>query len=192
MTGRSDRRMRQDFWFVSLLLLAAVAGCGPLNVRTLGWTLAGLDIARMIFGGSAGPDEGPPKPDFLDALGEGVVRSYQDEAELRQRWLREAYRRAERPVIETVMSLEALDEDRFDRMWKTDLAAHEARAGDLLLDLADGMDFRLETRLVPRGVLDRRVTLELRSVSRFEAMERVCAVIGIHAEPVSSAVVEVQ
>ena len=185
MTPSSDRRMRQDFWFVSLLLLAAVAGCGPLNVRTLGWTLAGLDIARMIFGGSAGPDEGPPKPDFLDALGEGVVRSYQDEAELRQRWLREAYRRAERPVIETVMSLEALDEDRFDRMWKTDLAAHEVRAGDLLLELAEGMELHLETRLVPRGVLDRRVTLDLRGVSRFEAMERVCDAVGIHAEPVS-------
>ena len=186
MTGRSDRRMRRDVWGVSLLLMAAVAGCGPLNVRSLGWALSGLDIVRMLFGGSAGPDEGPPKPDFLDALGEGVVRSYQDEAELHQRWLAEAYRRHQRPSIETVMSLEAVDEDRFDRMWKTDLAAHEARAGDLLLDLADGMDFRLETRLVSRGVLDRRVTLDLRGVSRFEAMERVCAAIGIHADPVSS------
>jgi hypothetical protein len=35
-------------------------------------------------------------------------------------------------------------------------------------------------------VLDRRVTLDLRGVSRFEAMERVCAAIGIHADPVSS------
>lgn len=185
MTGRSDRRMRRDVWGVSLLLMAAVAGCGPLNVRSLGWALSGLDIVRMLSGSSVGPADAPPKPGFLDALGGAIVRSYQDEAELRQRWLREAYRRAERPVIETVMSLEALDEDRFDRMWKTDLAAHEARAGDLLLELAEGMDLRLEPRLVPRGVLDRRVTLDLRGVSRFEAMERVCDAVGIHAEPVS-------
>jgi len=154
-------------------------------MRPLGWAVTGLDVVRMISGRSAGPDEGPPKPDFLDALGEGVVRSYRDEAELHRKWLREAYRRAERPLIETVMSLEALDEDRFDRMWKTDLAAHEVRAGDLLLELAEGMDLHLETRLVSRGVLDRRVTLDLRGVSRFEALERVCDAVGIHAEPVS-------
>jgi len=100
-------------------------------------------------------------------------------------WLREAYRRQQRPYLEAVASLEALDEAGFDQMWKTDLVVHDARAGDLLDALAEGMDVQLEDRLVPGPVLDQRVTLELRGVSRFEAMDRVCDAIGIHADPLS-------
>ena len=186
MTASRDGGVRRGVGIVSLLLLAAVAGCGPLNVRSVGWTLFGLDLGRSLARIFGGADGAPPGRSFIDEFQMAIDQSMGTRPESDVRFLREAYRRQERPYVQAIAALESLDQERFDRMWKTDLVARDVRAGDLLRDLAAGMDLHLEDRLVPGGLLDRPVTLDLRGVSRFEAMERVCTAIGIHADPVSA------
>lgn len=74
---------------------------------------------------------------------------------------------------------EAISEEQHDAAWRVDVQGAGRSASDVFTELLAGSGIRLESEGFERE-LSQPVDLELKGVSRIEALERVAASIGVH------------
>ena len=160
---------------VALLVLVTGGGCVSAN-----WAWPGLIVSRYerlaelvsrYAASGRSPDLGGA---IRQALSSSQASAVQQSVEY--------HRRRQILLLQRILDLEPIGGDEFERLWKIDFDLDAEPAGRVLARLADEMEVRLERFRVAEGVLDQPVTLHLAGVSRIEAMDAVCAAIGIHTE----------
>ena len=160
---------------VALLVLVTGGGCVSAN-----WAWPGLivsryerlaDLVSRYAASGRSPDLGGA---IRQALSSSQASAVQQSVEY--------HRRRQILLLQRILDLEPIGGDEFERLWKIDFDLDAEPAGRVLARLADEMEVRLERFRVAEGVLDQPVTLHLAGVSRIEAMDAVCAAIGIHTE----------
>ncbi len=88
-----------------------------------------------------------------------------------------------------VEALESISRDQFDASWKVDFNSKGRPAGDVLRDLAKAVGRPLETTAIQDRALARPVAIEVRGLSRYQAIEEVTRSAGlspVYSEPVIS------
>jgi hypothetical protein len=88
-----------------------------------------------------------------------------------------------------VEALESMSRAQFDVSWKVDFSSKGRPAGEVLRDLAKAVGRPLETTPIQDRALARPVAVELRGVSRYQAIEEITRSAGlspVYSEPVNS------
>jgi hypothetical protein len=78
-----------------------------------------------------------------------------------------------------IEALASMSRDRFDASWKVEVESKGRPAGDVLRDLARAVGRSLETTAIQDRALARPVAIEVRGLSRYQAIEEVARSAGL-------------
>lgn len=84
--------------------------------------------------------------------------------------------------MRSLAAIESLSASQFEAAWRIDLCVDQQPARELVDRLAAEMGLRIANAAEHSKALDAPVTLQLRDVSRLQAMESVCSQIGLYPD----------